>query len=145
MVAKLPHLDQLAWLAYWAPCCVLVCDHGGRISQLKRGFLDPSKGLQNGSTKLCCAQHASLFHTCPCVCLTPQPSVAYMRQWTGHSISSGTGLLPVRCQPKTWTNADLLSLGPLWTNLGDILIKIQIFFIHENVWNCSLRNGDIFV
>ena len=37
---------------------MLVCDHGGLISKLKRGELDPSRGLQNGSTKLCCAQHA---------------------------------------------------------------------------------------
>ena len=46
----------LNWLTE-APSCVLVCDHGGLISQLKRGFLDPFKGLQNGSTKLSCAQH----------------------------------------------------------------------------------------
>ena len=40
-------LGQLASLAYWAPCCVLVCDHGGLISQLESGKMGPSKGLQN--------------------------------------------------------------------------------------------------
>ena len=40
---------------------MLVCDHGRLISQLKRCILNPSKGLQNGSTKLCCAQHVLLL------------------------------------------------------------------------------------
>ena len=53
----------LNWLTE-PPCCVLVCDHGRLINQLKRSFLDPSKGLQNGSTKLCCAQH-DLQLVCP--------------------------------------------------------------------------------
>ena len=41
---------------------MLVCDHGGLISQPERGNLDPSTGLQNGSRKLCCAQHVDQQH-----------------------------------------------------------------------------------
>ena len=39
------------------------------------------------------------------------------------------GLLLVRHHAITWTNTDLLSNGPLGTNLGEILIKIQIICI----------------
>ena len=41
------------------------------------------------------------------------------------SISSGTCLSPVWRQAITWTNADLLSTGPLATNFCEIQIKIQ--------------------
>ena len=40
------------------------------------------------------------------------------------SIGSGNGLLSVRRQAITWTNADLLSFGPLRTNFGEIRMKI---------------------
>ena len=46
------------------------------------------------------------------------------------SIGSGNqvmGLLLVRRQAITWTNADLLSIGPLGTNFSEILIEIQNF------------------
>ena len=43
------------------------------------------------------------------------------------SIGSGNGLLPVRRQAITWTNAGLLSIGPLETNFSEIRIEIQIF------------------
>ena len=43
------------------------------------------------------------------------------------SIGSGNGLSSVRCQAITWTNADLLSVGPLGTNFSEILIEIQAF------------------
>ena len=57
---------------------------------------------------------------------------------TGHSgciiqfnpvvnIGSDNGLAPVRCQVITWTNADLLSIGPFWTYLSEIWIIIQTF------------------
>ena len=50
------------------------------------------------------------------------PSAAYVRQ-----IGSGNGLSPVRRQAITWTNADLLSIGPLETNYSETQIKIQKF------------------
>ena len=43
------------------------------------------------------------------------------------NIGSNNGLSPVRWQAITWTNADLLSIGPIETYLSDILIKIQTF------------------
>ena len=43
------------------------------------------------------------------------------------SIGSDNGLAPVRRQAITWTNADLLSIGPLGTYLSEIWIKIQSF------------------
>ena len=41
------------------------------------------------------------------------------------NIGSDKGLAPNRCQAIIPTNAELLSVGLLGTNLGDILIKIQ--------------------
>ena len=43
------------------------------------------------------------------------------------SIGSGNGLSPVRRQAITWTNAGLLSFGPLGTNFSEMRIKIQDF------------------
>ena len=43
------------------------------------------------------------------------------------SIGSANGLLPIRRQAIIWTNAGLLSIGPLGTNFSEILIKIQNF------------------
>ena len=42
---------------------------------------------------------------------------------------SGNGLLPVQCQAITWTNADLLSFGPLERNFSEIWLKICNFSI----------------
>ena len=47
------------------------------------------------------------------------------------SISSSNGLLPDRRQAITWTNADLLVIGPLGMNFSETGIKIQKFsFMH---------------
>ena len=35
-------------------------------------------------------------------------------------IGSDNGLLPGQCQAITWTNADILSIGPLVTNFSEI-------------------------
>ena len=43
------------------------------------------------------------------------------------SIGSDNGLAPNRRQAIIWTNAGLLSIGPLVTNFSEILIKIQNF------------------
>ena len=40
------------------------------------------------------------------------------------SIGSGNGLSPVRRQAITWTNGDLLSIGPLGINFSEIQIKV---------------------
>ena len=51
------------------------------------------------------------------------------------SIGAGNGLSPIRCQAISWTNARLLSIGPLaclGTNFGEILIKIQNFSFMKN-------------
>ena len=46
------------------------------------------------------------------------------------SFGSGNGLLPVRHQAITWTNAGLFLIAPLGINFSEILIKIQIFSFH---------------
>ena len=43
------------------------------------------------------------------------------------SIGSDNGLSPIRRQAISLNNAGLLSIGPLGTNFGEILIKIIIF------------------
>ena len=42
-------------------------------------------------------------------------------------IGSDNGLSPVRHQTINWTNAGILSIEPLGTNVSEILIEIQIF------------------
>ena len=47
------------------------------------------------------------------------------------SIGSENGLSLIQLQTITWTNAALLSNGPLGTNFSEIWIKTKLF-IHEN-------------
>ena len=42
-------------------------------------------------------------------------------------IGSDNGLSPIQRQAITWTNADLLLIGPLGTNFSEIGIKMQNF------------------
>ena len=42
-------------------------------------------------------------------------------------IGTNNGLSPVRCQAIIWTNADLLSIGPLGRNFSDIYIRLPQF------------------
>ena len=42
-------------------------------------------------------------------------------------IGSDNGLLPDQRQAIIWTNAGILLIGPLWTNLSEILIEINTF------------------
>ena len=54
-------------------------------------------------------------------------------------IGSGNGLLPVQPQAITWTNADLLQIGPLVTNFSEILIEIQTFSLKKKyIWKYRL-------
>ena len=51
------------------------------------------------------------------------------------TISSDNGLAPYRHQASIWTNAGVLLIGTLETNLSEILIEIHTFsFIQENVF-----------
>ena len=47
------------------------------------------------------------------------------------SIVSDNGLSPNRLQTITWSNTDILSNGPLRTNLSEICIKIQTFSLKK--------------
>ena len=47
------------------------------------------------------------------------------------SIASDNGLSPGRRQVIIWTNAGILSIGPLGTNFSEILIEIQTFSLKK--------------
>ena len=51
------------------------------------------------------------------------------------NIGSGNVFFSVRHQAITWTNAGLLSIGPLGTNLSEILIEINIFSLQMSIAN----------
>ena len=46
-------------------------------------------------------------------------------------IGSDNGLSPGRRQVIIWTNAGMLLIGPLGTNLSEILIKIDTFLVKK--------------
>ena len=46
-------------------------------------------------------------------------------------ITSGNGLSPVRRQAITWTNVDLLSIGPLGTSFSENWITILTFSLKK--------------
>ena len=53
----------------------------------------------------------------------------YVRKLT--IIGSDNGLLPGRRQAIIWTNAGILLIGPLGTNINEILIDIHAFFFRK--------------
>ena len=55
-------------------------------------------------------------------------------------IGSDNGSLPGLHQAITWTNARLLLIGPLGTNLSEILFGIQSFSLKKMHFKCHLRN-----
>ena len=61
--------------------------------------------------------------------------------WWQVDIGSGNGLLPVWRQAMTWTDDDLLSIGPPEPNLSEIWIELQN--LRKCIW--KLRNGSHFV
>ena len=71
---------------------------------------------------------------------TSPPSAVYMRRWTG----SDNGLSSGRRQAIIWTNAWILSIGPLWTNVSEIGIEIQNFsFMKMHLkMSCATRFHD---
>ena len=61
-------------------------------------------------------------------------------------LGSDNGMSPVPCQAISWTSAVLLLIGPLGTNFGEILIKLQqfsfknmYFEMFSNFLSCSLN------
>ena len=65
------------------------------------------------------------------------------------SIGSDNGLSPIRRQANIYTNAGLLTSGPLKTNFGEILIKMQNFpftkmhiKISSAIWRPFCPGGD---
>ena len=56
------------------------------------------------------------------------------------SIGSDNGLSPILHQAITWTNARILSIGPLWTNSSEILIEIHIFSLNKmHLWISNVK------
>ena len=50
------------------------------------------------------------------------------------TIGSDYGLSPGRRQAIIWTNAGIVLIGPLWTNVSEIWIEISNIFIQENAF-----------
>ena len=62
------------------------------------------------------------------------------------SLDSDCGLSPVRHQAITWTNAELLSIGPLGTNFGEIEIELRNFpwmKMHLNMSSAKRRSNGL--
>ena len=56
------------------------------------------------------------------------------------SIGSGNGLSPVRRQAITWINTDLLSIGPLGTNLSEFESRHKTSHSWKCIWKCCLSS-----
>ena len=54
------------------------------------------------------------------------------------SIGSDNRLSPIRCQAIIWTNAGILSIGPLGTNFSEILIESKVNYSRnaKPTWQC---------
>ena len=59
-------------------------------------------------------------------------------------IGWGNDLTPVRSQAITWSNAALLSIGPLGTNFSEILVEILIFSLKEMRFEMSSAKQRLF-
>ena len=46
-------------------------------------------------------------------------------------LGSDNGLVPDRRQAIIWMNAEILSLGPLWTNVSELLVEIHTFSFNK--------------
>ena len=57
------------------------------------------------------------------------------------SIGSDNGLSPGRRQAIIWTNAGILLIGALGTNVSEILVKIVHFHWRKCFWKCRLEKG----
>ena len=94
-------------------------------------FLQGANELSNAEKerKICGWLVASItrcFGICFVFCLNSSPpSAAYMRRWTWSSLVQI--MLPVKRQAITWSNANLLWIGTLGTNLCKLWIENQNF------------------
>ena len=68
-----------------------------------------------------------IFELHPLSCLTHWDRVTHICVGNLTIICSDNGLSPGRHQAIIWTNAGLLSIGPLRTNFSEMLTKTQIF------------------
>ena len=59
-------------------------------------------------------------------------------------IDSYNGMSPVRRQGIVWTNAELLSIGPLGTNFGQV-VKFKYFHSRKYIWKYRQKNVGHFV
>ena len=66
-----------------------------------------------------------------------------MRQYTNHNCSDD-GLSPDQRQAIFRTITRILLIGPLGTNLSEILIEIRTFSFKKYIWKCRLENGGHF-
>ena len=69
--------------------------------------------------------------------------VAYMRQWFGSALVQKMAC-PFRRQAIIWTNAGLLSIGPLGTYFSELLIKIPNFIYKNASGNIVCEMAAIF-
>ena len=58
-------------------------------------------------------------------------------------IGSDNGLSPDRRQAIIWTNAGILSTGPLGTNFSEISIEIYTFSFKKCIWNVAWKMAAI--
>ena len=78
-------------------------------------------------------------------CLTHWGWVTHLFADKLNIIGSDNGLLPGRRQAIICTNAGRLLIGPLRTNLSQILIGIRTFSFKQCTWKCFLRTSVHFV
>ena len=71
--------------------------------------------------------------------ISPQCCIYASMNWV--IIASGNGLSPVRHQAITWTNAGLLSIGPLGTYLSEFESEFYHFHSRKCNWKCRLPKG----
>ena len=71
------------------------------------------------------------------IVLTHQGQVMHMSNSKLTIIGSDNGFSPGRHQTIIWTNACLLSIGPLGTSFSEILIKIRSFSLKKMHLNVS--------
>ena len=126
------------WLIYWAWLTVAYIHR--HWSESAVAWLLP------WAWKLVCSYVAHYIgHTLLCACIEWDMSCVLwiwyaLTQWgwVTHfciskltSIGSDNGLSPGRRQAIIWTNAGILVIGPLGTNLSEILIKIHTFWFKK--------------
>ena len=83
------------------------------------------------------------FHSVFNSCISP--SILTNLDWVAHicvdkltAIGSDNDLSPGRRLAIIWTNARISLIGPLWTNLSEILIEIYAFSFKKWIWKCPL-------